>query len=112
MGLFGFGKKDMVIDLSKKYNEEKAFNESKIQPAINVDNFAENPAPSGGFSIDANESIEERRRKLTNRIMEMSAKIEELSNQVFLLQQRIDVLEMRNRAEEIPKRETSQGNSG
>lgn len=111
MGLFGFGKKGKVIDLSQKYNEEKALNETKVQPAIDINATMDNPAASGSFLIDANESVEERRRKLTNRIMEMSAKMDELSNQIFLLQQRMEVLEMRSRAEETPKQET-QNNSG
>ena len=119
MGLFGFGKKGKVVDLSKKYHEEKAFNESKIKPSLNfqnpgnafLQNPAENPIIANEFTINGNESVEERRRKLAKRIMDMSSKIDELSNQVFLLQQRIDVLEMRNRAEETPKQET-QNNSG
>lgn len=107
MGLFGFGKKGKVIDFSQKYNEEKALNETKVQPAISINVPMGNPAsPSESFFIDANESVEERRRKLTNRIMEMSAKMDELSNQIFLLQQRMEVLEMKNRAVETPTRET------
>lgn len=115
MGLFEFGKKGKVVDLSKKYHEEKAFNESKIKPSLNfgnafLKNSAENSNPNE-FTINGNESADERRKKLAKRIMDMSSKIDELSNQVFLLQQRIDVLEMRSRAEEIPKQET-QNNSG
>ena len=119
MGLFGFGKKGKVVDLSKKYHEEKAFNESKIKPSLNFQNsenaFLKNPAENSNsqneFIINGNESVDERRKKLAKRIMDMSSKIDELSNQVFLLQQRIDVLEMRSRAEETPKQET-QNNSG
>jgi len=108
MGFFGFGKKEKIVDLSQKYHEDKALNETKVQPTININNSV----PSSSFSIDANESIEERRRKLASRIMEMSTKMEELSNQIFLLQQRIEVLEMRSRAEETPNQVTAQNNSG
>ena len=110
MGFFGFGKKEKVVDLSQKYHEDKAINETKVQPMMSLGNSINNSPPS--FSIDANESIEERRRKLAGRIMEMSAKMDELSNQIFLLQQRIEVLEMRSRAEESSNVGTAQNNSG
>ena len=119
MDLFGFGKKGKVVDLSKKYHEEKALNEGKIKPSLDfqnpggvfLQNSAENSNSQNEFTINGSESIDERRRKLAKRIMDMSSKIDEISNQIFLLQQRIEVLEMRSRAEEIPKQET-QKNSG
>lgn len=39
---------------------------------------------------------EERRRKLAKRLMEMTDKMEEMSNQIYHLQQRIEVLERRS----------------
>ena len=118
MGLFDFGKKEKFIDLSEKYRkqyDEKILNVSKTKPLIK--SMLNNPAielnsnPTNEFVINPNESVDERRRKLTNRIMEMSSRMDELSNQIFLLQQRIEVLEMRSRAEETPTHET-QNNSG
>ncbi|MEK6760848.1 MAG: hypothetical protein AABX93_02905 [Nanoarchaeota archaeon] len=119
MGLFGFGKKEKVIDLTEKYRkqyDEKILNASKTQPSMlqNIPEIVAEPILQNNkneFTINPDESVDERRKKLTNRIMEMSMKIEELSNQVFLLQQRIEVLEMKNRAIETPTQET-QNNYG
>lgn len=44
------------------------------------------------------DSAEEKRKKLAKRLGEMTDKIEELSNQVYHLQQRIEVLEKKARA--------------
>lgn len=119
MGLFGFGKKEKVIDLTEKYRkqyDDKILNASRTQPSMvqNVPEIAQESDLQGSkneFTINPDESIDERRKKLTNRIMEMSSRMDELSNQVFLLQQRIEVLEMKNRAIENPTQET-QNSSG
>jgi len=41
--------------------------------------------------------IDERRRKLTKRLLDMTEKIEDISNQIYHLQQRIEVLEKKNK---------------
>lgn len=42
------------------------------------------------------ESSDEKKKKLAKRILEMTERIEDLSNQIYHLQQRIDVLERRS----------------
>lgn len=49
------------------------------------------PTPSD--YVDVTDSVEERRKKLTKRIMDMTSKMEELSNQIYHLQQRLEVIE-------------------
>jgi prefoldin subunit 5 len=64
-------KEDNLLDLTEKYNEQ-------MNSATNNE-------------ISAN--IEDRRAKLIKRLTNMTDKLEELSNQIYKLQQRIEVLE-------------------
>ncbi len=41
-------------------------------------------------------SVDEKKRKLAKRLLDMTTKIEDLSNQIYHLQQRIDVLERKS----------------
>ena len=41
-------------------------------------------------------SVEEKKKRLAKRLVEMTDKIEELSNQIYHLQQRVEVLERKN----------------
>ena len=41
----------------------------------------------------SNQDAEERRRKLLKRLIDMTDKLEELSNQIYHLQQRVELLE-------------------
>ena len=42
------------------------------------------------------EDPREKRKKLAKRLMDMTSKIEDLSNQIFHLQERIEILEKKN----------------
>jgi hypothetical protein len=107
MGLFG-KKKEKVLDWSENY---------KIQEKRGVDNSSrrKNSSSDMGFlgslansrtssksevtwDSDAPQSpastdSSERRHKLTKRLLDMTDKMEDLSNQVYHLKQRIEVLE-------------------
>ena len=50
------------------------------------------PSESSDY-IDISDSVEDRRRKLTKRIMDMTTKMEDISNQLYHLQQRLEVIE-------------------
>ncbi|MFQ5531445.1 MAG: hypothetical protein ACE5ES_02410 [Candidatus Nanoarchaeia archaeon] len=115
MGLFGFGKKDSVIDLTKQYKkqQEKAAEiqadsslEGSKSPVASGFGFLGNLAGAGSDSrnnsndvVDLSsrtpslESNEEKRRRLTKRLMDITSKLEDLNNQIYHLQQRVELLE-------------------
>jgi len=88
MGFFGFGKEKKILDLTEKGSEQESSqeevksNESKIEI---IDDFPQTP--------------EERRKKLAKRLSDMIQKLEDLSNQIYLLQQRVEVLEKKSNPE-------------
>ena len=61
---------------------------------------SEDSASSYGSSYDSaspsESSVEEKRRRLGRRLLDMTNKIEDLSNQIYKLQQRLEVLERKN----------------
>lgn len=105
--LFG-KKKDNILDLTERYRkkQEKMIQESREAEAIKAES-----TPVTGFGIFGMQStsttstsnsdsgivdvsnVDEKRRKLAKRIMVMTEKIEDLSNQIYHLQQRVEVLE-------------------
>jgi len=99
MGLFGFGKKDKVIDLTGKYKtrsvatdkEKEALNSSQETNPFSL--FEGDAANGSSDKVDLSYTTEERKRRLAKRIMDMTEKIEELNNQIYHLQQRLEVLE-------------------
>ncbi len=80
LGLFDRWRKDNFVDLSERYKKKQPSNE-------------ETESPENENKSDFSGSIEERRRKLAKRIADMLEKIEALSNQIYHLQQRVEVLE-------------------
>ncbi len=63
------------------------------------ENSTYNPYSSrsnSGYNSASEDSAEEKRKRLGKRLLDMTNKIEELSNQVYQLQQRIEVLERRH----------------
>ena len=99
--LFG---KTKVIDLTEKYKDQQ----DKIAIAKKRE-AAANTSPLGAFSMfgaqtsstppvstssysDSSNEVDAK-RKLAKRIMEMTDKLEELSNQIYHLQQRVELLE-------------------
>lgn len=97
MGLFR--KKDKVIDLTEHYAKQQ-------EKAEEVSEGSSSDAPvnifggvfGGGQQTETSSSEEtvnpeERRRRLAKRLKEMTEKIENLSNQIYHLEQRLEVVE-------------------
>jgi len=104
--VFGFGKKKKVLDLTERYKIQVAAAEQakKTQAALssgsNASPFAFFDSP--GATDSSNSEIvdlsdaEERKRRLAKRITDMTENLEDLSNQIYHLQQRLEVLERKN----------------
>jgi len=95
------------LDLTEKYkrNQEKATEvqeETSSTDNSNAFGFLGNMAAASTSSSDATESytpignVEEKRRQLSKRLLDMTEKIEDISNQIYHLQQRIEVLERKS----------------
>jgi len=108
MAFFRRRNKD-VLDLTEKYkrNQEKAAeiqsdSTSSATDSSSAFGFLGNMAAASSSSSDATESytpvgnVEEKRRQLSKRLLDMTEKIEDLSNQIYHLQQRIEVLERKS----------------
>ena len=104
MGLFGFGKKGKeVVDLAERFRKQKEKEEQVASSKSASDSSSPGPLAffdsssdsSGGSSevIDLSNSSGERKKKLAKRILEITNNLEDLSNQIYHLQQRIEVLE-------------------
>lgn len=106
MGLFGFGKKGRdVVDLGERFRKEKEKEEqmtsSESTGSSSSDSIAffDSSSDSSGNDsevIDLSNSPGERRKKLAKRILEITGKLEDLSNQIYHLQQRIEILEKKS----------------
>jgi len=118
MGLFG-RKRDKIIDLSESYNFQKRQPvqiQKKVQEITKDSSESETSNQGGFFGGNTNASIsnnnsdtiynndksenpeinpdaEEKRRRLAKRLQTMTEKIEEISNQIYHLQQRLEVVE-------------------
>lgn len=104
MRLFGFGKKKEILDLTEKYkkqqekiqsDKEEADSQSSSGGAFSfLSNLASSSSPEAKSEdyLDIS-GAEEKRKKLAKRLIDMTAKLEDLSNQIYHLQQRIEVLE-------------------
>jgi hypothetical protein len=121
MKFFNFKRKrEEVLDLSERYKrqqeqlkqiqeenkaiEPQTFASSSQSASDNAFGFLGNMASAGNTDspqpqdeyLCVSEDINEKRKKLTKRIMDMTEKLEELSNQIYHLEQRIDVLEKKS----------------
>lgn len=105
-----FRKKDRVIDLSEQYKKQQEqaepVKEEPKEDSGGVFGFLDGstaPIPSSASTstssaespeyVDMAGPLHERRRKLAKRLMSMTEKLEDLSNQIYHLQQRLEVLE-------------------
>ncbi len=88
MGILGFGRKDRVVDLSEHYRKQQEQTTQIKTSSQELDNSSETEEYA-----DASLSIEERRKKLAKRLGEMANKMENISTQIYHLQQRVDLLE-------------------
>ena len=112
MALFGFKKKDRVLDLTEKYKKQ-------LDEATESESSLENVPQQGGSqssgfdflgsmasgakeeetekNVDLGVSgTGERKKRLAKRLMDMTDKIEDLGNQIYHLQQRIELLERKS----------------
>lgn len=108
MKIFGFKKRKDLIDLTEHYKKQQekmaqmqTENETP-QPSDSDSsfNFLKNLASSSQGNTDndsdyvpVSETEHEKKRKLAKRLMDMTTKMEELSNQIYHIQQRIELLE-------------------
>ena len=107
MALFNFKKKDTVLDLGERYRKQQ---ERAAQASANQESDSQTSSESQGSDflgsiaseiqtvkstedVDLGASVEERKKKLAKRLMDMTTKIEDFSNQIYHLQQRVELLE-------------------
>ncbi len=107
MSLFKFGRKKDVLDLTERYKkqqaklkemeEEKKESSSENSGAFNfLGNMASASNQSSDFQTENSEYVDisgDRKRKFAKRLVDMTNKLEDLSNQIYHLQQRVEVLE-------------------
>ena len=110
MGLFK--KRDRVIDLAERYRKqqeqasqikEEIIEERKKDISVSdqnsggvfsfLGNMASNSTSTSNSEDFDNSSPEQRKRRLAKRLMDMTEKIEDLTNQIYHLQQRLEVIE-------------------
>jgi len=112
MALFKFGKKANIIDLSEKYRKqqeklqtqsETPSTDTKQSSSAGAFSFLGNLASASNSSQQTSDNYatlggdaEDKRKRLAKRFMDMTTKIEDLSNQIYHLQQRIEVLERKS----------------
>lgn len=104
MGWFGFRKKDNVIDWSEKYKKEQ---EKKQQASVQqkrphtyFENLVENMKKQNvqqEAEVSSQESPEteqdEKKQRLGKRLVEIETKLDNISNKIYHLQQRVELLE-------------------
>jgi hypothetical protein len=103
--LFG-RKKEEFIDLTERYKKQQSKliqeksvtqkTESSEPMGFGIFGMASSTTTASSSDID-NSGPDDKRKKLARRIMDMTDKLEELSNQIYHLQQRLEVLEKRER---------------
>jgi len=109
MGIFDFKKRKDFVDLRKYKQPPKQPKTSEIQIPAETKNET-NSTPFSFFNSSAFNSnseqetqdypsqneTEEKRKKLVKRLMDLTDKIESLSNQIYHLQQRVELLEKKS----------------
>jgi len=106
MAFFKRKKTPDVIDLGERFRRQQARTSqtsvpSQSQPSSSQDlgffgaiaNTVSNQPKESSDYVDMSESVEERRRKLSKQLRNITEKIEDLSNQIYHLQQRVELLE-------------------
>ena len=116
MGWFGIGKRDDVIDLTETMLKRKAQAEEIRQEAVESSDSEDNPVSAGlGFLgniasaatessedsssdseegyVDMSAGVSDKRKRLSKRLMDITEKMEDLGNQIYHLQQRLEVIE-------------------
>jgi hypothetical protein len=104
MGFLGFGKRRDVIDLGDVYRRQKekseqlAAKQSSTPQSQEAFDFLGQMASTASQSDSSGEVIDvsagdDKKKRLAKRIMDMTTRLEDISNQIYHLQQRIEVLE-------------------
>lgn len=99
MSFFGFGKKDRVIDLGEKYREENAEKREKAAAEKEKEDsgfsFLSGLASSSSSSKEDSDSGSEgeKKKKIAKRLLDITNKLDEMSTQIYHLQQRVELLE-------------------
>jgi len=101
MGFFGFGKKKKVLDLTENYKRQleraeqaRASQKNSSASGTGPFSFFDSPAANDSSETEVDlSSTEEKRKRLAKRIIEMTEKMEDIGNQIYHLQQRLEVLE-------------------
>ena len=110
MGFLGFGKKKDFVDLGEKWRKQKARADEMKSEMVPVADSASNAFGFLGGLANASDSsserssdyvdvssgnsdAEEKKRRLTKRLVAITEKLEDLSNQIYHLQQRIELIE-------------------
>ena len=88
MDFCGFGKKKKILDLTRASGEQESSQEG-----------VKSGEPEIEIIDDFTQTTEERRKKLAKRIADMTEKIDDVSNQLYHLQQRVEVLEKKSNPE-------------
>jgi len=102
-----FRRKDKeILDLTEKYRRDQAraseITEVSTSPTTDSSSAfgflgnmaaASSPTETPDETVDISSSADVRKRQLSKRLLDMTEKIEDLSNQIYHLQQRIEVLE-------------------
>lgn len=100
MGLFK--KKDRVIDLRGNYKfpekisasvSEKKDSTSEISAFGFMDNSTFNSSSNDSDYVNLSENSEDKKTKLAKRLLDMTNKIEDLSNQIYHMRQRLEIIE-------------------
>jgi hypothetical protein len=104
MGMFGFIKKrEDIVDLGERYKKQQSRVQQNKPVQTSQDNgmgFLSGLANAGNQKQIAEEdypvigeNVEQKKQKLAKRLMDITNKMEDLSNQLFHLQQRLEVIE-------------------
>lgn len=90
MSFFGFGKKDTIVDLTEKYSKKEDSDSADSDSFRILGNSGpSSSAEDSGFSG----TPEQNKRKLAKRLLDISNKLDEISTQIYHLQQRVELLE-------------------
>ena len=108
MGWFGFGRRSDVVDLTeglrrrqlkiKEMQEEGGEVKSPVEGGLGfLGNIASSISDSENSDseeyVDVGAGVSEKRKRLAKRLQDMTEKMEDLSNQVYHLQQRLELIE-------------------
>jgi len=109
MGFFKFGKNRDFVDLGERYRKQQE-RANSAESASDDGKGSNDEVPFSFFNaqseetgksnnneseeiIDISDTIDSRKKKLSRRILDMTNKLEEAENNIYHLQQRIEVLE-------------------